>query len=55
MSHAVSNQRLSALDDVSLDAPVVIPPLPESEDSHIILWTELNLHHDDHTKLIHSQ
>ncbi len=29
MSHAVSNQRLLALDDVSLDPAVVIPPLPE--------------------------
>lgn len=29
MSHAVSDQRLLALDDVSLDAPVVKPPLPE--------------------------
>lgn len=32
VSHAVSNQRLSALDHISLDTPVVIPPLPESED-----------------------
>lgn len=37
MSHAVPNQRLSALDDVSLDTAVVIPPLPESEDNHTIL------------------
>ncbi len=35
VSHAVSNQRLLALDDVSLDPPVVIPPLPEeTEDSN---------------------
>lgn len=55
VSHAVSNQRLSALDDVSLDTPVVIPPLPESEDNHIVLRHELKMHHDDHTNFIHSQ
>lgn len=35
MSHAVSYQWLSALDDVSLDTPVVIPPFPENEDNPV--------------------
>lgn len=29
MSHTVPNQRLLALDDISLNATVVVPPLPE--------------------------
>ena len=29
VSHAVADQRLLALDDVTLDPPVVVPPLPE--------------------------
>lgn len=36
MSHAVPNQRLLALDDVSLDAPVVISPLPEDTENNSV-------------------
>lgn len=32
VSHTVSNQRLLALDYISLDATVVVPPLPEEVD-----------------------
>lgn len=37
MSHAVSNQRLLALDDVSLDSPVVVSPLPKDTDDNFSL------------------
>lgn len=55
MSHAVSNQRLSALDDVSLDTTVVIPPLPKnrrcSSTQHRRLDEDKN-EHQSHQELV---
>lgn len=52
VAHAVSNQRLLALDDVSLNPSVVVPPLPEREADKTLLNTddcdaELHLHRMD--------
>lgn len=48
VSHVVSDQRLLALDDVSLDPLVVIPPLPEDTQDitlcFIYIYIYLTLH-----------
>lgn len=46
VSHAVSNQRLLALDHISLDAPIVIPSLPTERKK-----TQERLRHHLHTFL----